>query len=276
MGGQPVHDSLQFEGRRVVVTGAASGMGGACATILGQLGAEVHGLDIKPGTAPVADFHLCDLGDRGQIDETVAAIGEPVDSLFNCAGLPTTAPGQEIVLVNFTGHRHLTESLVPSMPQGSSIGFISSVAGMGWVPNAAHLLELVATPDFASAKAWCEEHDDLVSPNGYGFSKEAINAYVAKRGFELAPKGIRLNSINPGPTDTPMMPAFVETVGAEFLEKIPRPVGRNSRADEQAWALIMLNSARSSYTTATTLFTDGGFTGGLLTGSIDFSALMPD
>jgi len=271
-----VHDPLQYEGKRVVVTGAASGMGHACATILGELGAEVHGVDIKEGTAPMVAFHQCDLGDPDQIDATVAAVGGPVDSLFNCAGLPTTAPGQKIVLVNFTGHRHLTESIVPSMPEGSSIGFISSVAGMGWVPNATTLVPLVETPDFAAAKAWCEEHDQLVSPNGYGFSKEAINAYVALRGFQLAGQGIRLNSINPGPTDTPMMPSFVETVGADFFEKLPRPIGRNSRADEQAWAIIMLNSPRSSYTMATTLFTDGGFTGGLLTGAIDFSALMPD
>lgn len=272
----PVDDQLQYEGKRVVVTGAASGMGEACATILGELGAEVHGVDIKEGPAPVADFHLCDLSDPAQIDKTVAEIGGPVDSLFNCAGLPTTAPAQQIVLVNFTGHRHLTESIVPSMQTGASIGFISSVAGMGWTGNFALLSALVSTPDFASSKAWCEQHDDLIGANGYGFSKEAINAYVALRGFQLAPLGVRLNSINPGPTDTPMMPSFVESMGEEFFARFPRPVGRNSRPDEQAWALIMLNSPRSSYITATTLFTDGGFTGGLLTGSIDFAALMPD
>jgi hypothetical protein len=52
-------------------------------------------------------------------------------------------------------------------------------------------------------------------------------------------------------------------------------VGRNSRPEEQAWSLVMLNSPRSSYTTATTLFTDGGFTGGLFTGGIDLSVLIP-
>ena len=122
-------DPLQYEGKRVVVTGAASGMGESCATILSELGAEVHGVDIKEGPAPVAAFHLCDLGDPVQIDKAVAEIGGPVDALFNCAGLPTTAPGQKIVLVNFIGHRHLTESILPSMPEGSSIGFISSAAG---------------------------------------------------------------------------------------------------------------------------------------------------
>jgi NAD(P)-dependent dehydrogenase (short-subunit alcohol dehydrogenase family) len=269
-----VHDPLQYEGKRVVVTGAASGMGEATATILTELGAEVHGVDIKQGTAPVKAFHLCDLSDPAQIDATVANIGGPVDSLFNCAGLPTTAPSQKIVLVNFLGHRHLTEALLPHIPQGGSVGFISSAAGMGWQGNTGHLLELVATPDFASGQAWCEAHDELIGLNGYGFSKEAINTYVAWRGFQLAPT-VRINGIMPGPTDTPMMPSFVEMMGEDFFEKFPKPVGRNSRPDEQAWALVMLNSPRSSYTVATNVFTDGGFSGGLFTGSIDFSALMP-
>ena len=72
-----------------------------------------------------------------------------------------------------------------------------------------------------------------------------------------------------------MMPSFVESMGEDFFAKFPKPVGRNSRADEQAWAIVMLNSPRSSYTAATNVFTDGGFTGGLFTGSIDFASLMP-
>ncbi len=269
-----MQDPLQYEGKRVVVTGAASGMGEATATILTDLGAEVHGLDIKEGPAPVKAFHLCDLSDPDQIEATVAAIGGPVDSLFNCAGLPTNAPGQKIVAVNFLGHRHLTEAILPSMREGSSVGFISSAAGMGWQGNVERYLELCATDGFRAGQAWCEAHDDVVAADGYSFSKEAINTYVAWRGYQVADR-VRINGIMPGPTDTPMMPSFVEMMGEDFFEKFPKPVGRNSRADEQAWALVMVNSPRSSYTVATNVFTDGGFSGGMFTGSIDFAALMP-
>jgi NAD(P)-dependent dehydrogenase (short-subunit alcohol dehydrogenase family) len=270
-----MNDPLGYSGTRVVVTGAASGMGAACAGLLDELGAEVHGLDIKPGGDAFAGFHVCDLSDRAAIDAAVAAIGGPVDSLFNCAGLPTTAPSQTIMRVNFVGHRHLTESLLPQMRAGASIGFISSAAGMGWLMRMAEIMPLLFTADFDAAVAWCEEHDDLVGPNGYGLSKEVINAYIAFRGFQLAPQGIRINGIMPGPTDTPMMPSFVETMGEEYFDKFPKPIGRNSTPAEQAWPLIMLNSPRSSYVTATTLMTDGGFSGGLYTGGIDPAILAP-
>lgn len=271
-----MHDPLQYEGKRVVVTGAASGMGAACARTLGDLGAEVHGIDIKAGDVALKEFHQCDLGDPEAIERTVAAIGGPVDSLFNCAGLPTTAPSQKIVLVNFVGHRHLTEAMLTHMPAGSSIGFISSAAGMGWLMQMETLTGLLDTSDFESAKVWCEEHAQQIGANGYGFSKDAINAYVARRGFQLAPEGIRVNATMPGPTDTPMMPSFVESMGEDFFARFPKPVGRNSTAEEQAWPLIMLNSPRSSYVTATSLMTDGGFSGGIYTGGIDYSVLMPD
>jgi NAD(P)-dependent dehydrogenase (short-subunit alcohol dehydrogenase family) len=270
-----MNDPLQFEGKRLVVTGASSGMGDSCARILSDLGAQVIGLDVKEPSASIAAFHLCDLGDRSAIERTVEAIGGSVDSLFNCAGLPTTAPGQKIMRVNFVGHRHLTECLIPHMTSGASIGFISSAAGMGWLMRMAELYPLLLTAGFDEAVAWCDEHDALVGANGYGLSKEAINAYVAFRGFQLAPQGIRMNGIMPGPTDTPMMPSFVESMGEDFFASFPKPIGRNSRPDEQAWSLIMLNSPRSSYVTATTLATDGGFAGGLYTGGIDPAVLAP-
>lgn len=270
-----MNNVLQYEGARVVVTGAASGMGAATAAILTELGAEVHAVDIQEATGPVAAFHHCDLSDPASIESVVAAIGGRVDSLFNCAGLPTTAASLNIMVVNFVGHRHLTELMLPHMPSGSSVGFISSAGGMGWLMNMGTILDLLSTSGFADGKRWCEEHADAYGDNGYGYSKEVINAYASQRGFQLAPDGIRVNATMPGPTDTPMMPEFIEAMPDGYFDVFPKPLGRNSTPEEQAWPLVMLNSPRSSYVTATTLMTDGGFAGGIYTGGIDPSVLMP-
>ena len=57
----------------------------------------------------------------------------------------------------------------------------------------------------------------------------------------LAEKGIRVNCISPGPTDTPMMADFESAYGKEFMDNFPVPLGRHSTPDEQAWPLIFLN-----------------------------------
>jgi NAD(P)-dependent dehydrogenase (short-subunit alcohol dehydrogenase family) len=270
-----VRDVLQYEGKRVIVTGAASGMGAATAQILVDLGAEVHAVDIKkPEVTGLASYSECDLSRPEQVDATAKRIGSIVNALFNCAGLPNTFPNLDVMAVNFCGLRQLTEAVVPNMVPGAAIASIASTAGIGWMQNMALLFELLATPDFASARAWCEAHPkELV--NAYGLSKEAINAYTAMRSFTLANDGIRINCVNPGPTDTPMMPEFEKAVGKQYMDEFPVPLGRHAVAEEQAWPLVFLNSPRCSFVTGMQFECDGGFKGGLFTGQIDPSILMP-
>src|SRR5882762_8040945 len=143
---------LLYEGKRVIVTGAASGMGAATAQILVDLGAEVHAIDIKkPDLAGLASFTECDLREPAQIDDAVKKIGKIVNGLFNCAGLPNTFPNLDVMLVNFCGLRAVTEAVVPLMIEGSAIACIASSAGIGWMQNMGTLFELTATPDFAAA-----------------------------------------------------------------------------------------------------------------------------
>lgn len=272
-----MQDVLGYSGKRVIVTGAASGMGAATAELLVELGAEVHAIDIKkPDQSGLASFTETDLREPTQIDDAVAKIGAVVDGLFNCAGLPNTFSNLDVMLVNFCGLRHLTERVIPNIVEGGAIASIASSAGIGWLMNMELLGGLLATPDFAAAKAWCEADAARIA-NGYGLSKEAINAYTAVRSFTLAPQGIRINCLNPGPTDTPMMPHFEQAVGKDFMSNFPKPLwGRNARADEQAWPLLFLNSPRSSYVTGTQLDADAGFKAGIFTGQIDPSTLMPE
>jgi NAD(P)-dependent dehydrogenase (short-subunit alcohol dehydrogenase family) len=271
-----VKDVLQYEGKRVIVTGAASGMGAATAQILVDLGAEVHTIDIKkPEVAGLASFTECDLREPDRIAETVAKIGKIVNALFNCAGLPNTFSNLDVMLVNFCGLRALTEAVIPLMVEGSAIASIASTAGIGWMANLELLFGLTATPDFAAAKAWCEAHPKELG-NAYGLSKEAINAYTALRSFTLARDSIRINCVNPGPTDTPMMPEFEKAIGKKYMDEFPVPLGRHAVAAEQAWPMVFLNSPRSSFVTGLQFDCDGGFKGGLFTGQIDPAVLMPE
>jgi NAD(P)-dependent dehydrogenase (short-subunit alcohol dehydrogenase family) len=141
--------------------------------------------------------------------------------------------------------------------------------------NIEMLFGLVTTPDFGAARAWCEAHPKELR-NAYGLSKEAINLYTAFRSFDLAPDGIRLNCVNPGPTDTPMMAEFEKAIGKQYMDDFPVPLGRHAVAAEQAWPMVFLNSPRASFVTGHQFDCDGGFKAGLFTGQIDPKVLMPD
>jgi NAD(P)-dependent dehydrogenase (short-subunit alcohol dehydrogenase family) len=270
-----MEDPLQYEGRRVVVTGSASGMGAAAAGILTDLGAEVVGLDVNP-TEGVKTSLRTDLRDKARIDATVAEIvgGGPVDAVFSIAGLPG-APFSDLdtVLVNFVGARHLIESLVPHMPAGSGIVCVASNAGLGWQQELAELLPLVTSDGFDAARAWCEANPEKIS-GGYMPSKKLTNAWVAWRAATLLPEtGIRLNCTNPGPTQTAMMPTFEEQSGKDLIDAFIGPSGRRSSPEEQAWPMVFLNSPRSSYVAGEAIHVDAGFLGAMVTGQIDLSIL---
>jgi NAD(P)-dependent dehydrogenase (short-subunit alcohol dehydrogenase family) len=269
-----VTDLLRYDGKRTIVTGAASGMGAETARLVMERGGEVHALDIKEPAVEVTSFHRTDLSDPASIDAAVAAIGGPVHALFNCAGLPNTFPGQQVFAVNFLGHRHLTEQVIPLMPAGGAVCSVSSVGGMNYMSHMGELGELCAISDFHEAKAWCEAHDDLIA-DGYSTSKEALIFYTMQRSTPALKQGVRVNCISPGPTDTAMMPAFEEAMGKDFMAAFPKPIGRNAVAEEMAYPLLFLNSDGASYIAGHNLMVDGGFLGGVMTGQVDVSALMP-
>jgi NAD(P)-dependent dehydrogenase (short-subunit alcohol dehydrogenase family) len=262
-----VEDVLLYKEKRVVVTGCASGMGLSTARILKELGAEVIGLDIHK-TDAVDSFIEVDLRSKESIDQAVAGIGSPVDAVFSVAGLPGPPFSDlDTVLVNFVGARHLIESLVPVMPEGSAAVCVASNAGLGWQQNLEVLLPVTSTPDFDAALTWCEANPERIL-GGYGPSKQLTNAWVAYRAVDLIKSGIRLNCTNPGPTDTSMMGDFENQVGKETIDAFVGPSGRRSTPDEQAWPLIFLNSPRCSYVTGEALHTDAGFLGAMVTGRL--------
>ena len=99
-------DVLGYAGKRVVVTGAASGMGAAAVEVLAELGAEVVGLDRAPIAGPVAQSIEVDLLDLASIAAAADQIAGPVDDFFNSAGLPGPPFSDlETMVVNFLGGR---------------------------------------------------------------------------------------------------------------------------------------------------------------------------
>jgi len=264
-----------YEGKRVLVTGGGgSGMGAAAVRDLVELGAEVHVFDLKEPPVAVASFRTVDLRQPQAMADAVTDLGGPLHGLFNCAGLPGPPfSGVDTMLVNFVAARHMTELVAPLMPEGSAVVTISSAAGYGWEDTLAQVAGLIATSGFAEAKTWCEEHPAEVG-EGYLLSKQAIIVWTLHAAIDLAPKGIRVNCSAPGPTATPMMPSFENYMGKDFMDRFPKPLwGRNATAEEQGHVVVFLNSDAANYITGSNLYADGGFSAGMRTGKLDFSAL---
>ncbi len=267
-------DYLGYKNKRVIVSGCFSGMGEATARQLVALGAEVHGMDYKETALKLASFTQVDLRDPTAIDAAVAGIGGKVDALFNCAGLPQTAPALDVMKVNYAGTRRVTEQVMQLMSAGAAIASISSTAGMGWSRKIPVLMELVQKDSYESAIAWCEANMETVH-EGYSLSKEAMILWTMLASSKTIKRGIRLNCTLPGPTQTPMMNHFESRTEAKVLNTFIQPIDRRSTPEEQAAALIFLNSDKSSYINGVALPVDGGFLGGVATGQLDLSALMP-
>jgi NAD(P)-dependent dehydrogenase (short-subunit alcohol dehydrogenase family) len=266
---------FSYEGKRVAIVGCFSGMGMACAQQLVNLGAEVHGADIKPSPVSLASFTPVDLSDWASIDRVVASIGGKIDALFNCAGLPQTFPAASVLSVNFLGIRHWTEQWLPRIKRGGAVVSISSLAGMGYLTNMENIRSALAISDRERFLQWVEGHVEIVG-DGYGFSKELLNAWTCAQAVEQASKAIRFNATMPGPTETPMIAAFEDIAGQAVLDAFTVPSGRRSTAEEQGNALVLLNSDAARFVSGVCLPVDGGFFGGVSTGLIDMQALLSD
>ena len=257
---------LGYENTRVVVTGSASGMGEATARMLGELGAEVHAVDVNRPSVPHAEYYETDLRDPGAIDATVSRLNSvgPIDRLFNCAGVPHTTGPLNCMLVNWVGLRYLTEGLLPNLVDGGAIASISSDAGIAYQGNLETIHELLALGDPVAAKAWCEAHPESIR-EGYSFSKECIIVWTMMVALDLAAqRRIRINCIAPSPTDTAFMVPTIAEIGQDFIDRYPHAlVGRMAMPEEQAGPLVFLNSDLAAIVTGTVLYTDQGFAGGL-------------
>ncbi len=248
-----------FEGykdKRVVVTGAASGMGAAVAGMLVDLGAVVIGADIKPIEMKGVSSNTLNLMDDNSIQSFVGAIEDgSVYGLFCCAGLPQTFSAIDVVTVNFLGTRRLCELMLPKFTQSSAISVVASMT-LAWPQHIAALTELIEAQSLEKGRDWVSGNLDTVG-DSYMFSKEALAAWATITSTRWIQRGVRLNCLCPGVTETPMLAAFHEAVPGE-LEQLPQPLNRPCTADEQAFAMLLLNHPKNQALVGASLYNDGG------------------
>jgi len=263
-------DAFRFDGKRVLVVGGATGMGAAAAELALDAGAEVVVMDFAEVTLPGVETIRLNLADKASIDAAVDACGEPVQVLLACAGVADGTPGIE--RINFVGHRHLIDRMIGAglLGRGGAIGFISSAAGLGWESTLEEFRELLDTPDFDGGSAWFEKHEKC----HYMATKQAICAYVASQAYAMLKRGIRINAICPGPTDTPLAQANKDLwlgFGADFREE----TGIHASTPlEQAYPLLFLCSDAAAAINGITLITDAGYLSSGITGSFPNATMI--
>ena len=253
------------KGKRIVVTGSSSGIGWETARILSEQGAEVLGVDLNKNFDHVEEFYRADLSDAATIDALVDVLPEGIDGLVNNAGLPPTKPANLLLKVNLIGLKRLTYGLIPKLNDGASIVNVASLAGFGW-PQAVDAIKAAEQLDFHNLNEFIQRW--RVSSEGgrsYFFSKEALVVWTMQNRWTWRERGIRMNSVSPGPVDTPILGDFLQTLGAR-AEEDRRVMDRPGAAQDIAPVIAFLLSDMTSWIRGTNIPTDGGMSSNILCG----------
>lgn len=253
-----------FRGKRVVVTGAASGIGHRVAELLLEAGAHVIALDRSAVDLSVERFIRVDFTDPESIDAAVAEIDGEIDVLLNIAGVPGTADPEVTMRVNVLGLRMLTELLIHKINHGGSVTNVASIAGAQWQSHLDEVQRMLATPDYATGVDWVRDHP-MDGKRAYDFSKECVVVLTKQHGRYLREHGVRVNSVSPGPVQTPILKDFRESVGP-IMDVVTRETGRDATTDDIARVLLFVSDPMLQWLNATDVQVDGGFMSGLVGG----------
>jgi NAD(P)-dependent dehydrogenase (short-subunit alcohol dehydrogenase family) len=268
-------DPFSYAGKRVVVTGAATGVGAALLDLLAELGGpEVTVLDLKAPSGPHARFVETDLADPAAVDAAIAAIDGPVDALFNNAGVAATQAPRVVLAVNYLALRRLSAGLLDRIPSGGAVINTASTAGGGWADHLTPINELLDLPGWDDALDWLDANLAAVGGDPYAFSKEVVRVWGMRHSHVTIARGVRTNSVCPAPIDTPLLADFKATIGEKVLDwMVQQGTGRFMTPREVAMPLAFLGSDAAAYVNGHDLVTDGGFNAAMTTGQVDFSGL---
>ena len=235
----------EISGKRVAVTGSASGIGAATVALLAQQGWRVACLDRHPSAEPAAD-RLCirlDVADEAAVCDAFANIRQQLgglDALVTCAGLYETTPFFEttaaifsrVLAVNVTGTFLCIREAARMMQPGARICTVSSVAGI--------------------------RGGGIAGTVSYASTKGAVLAMTKNAARELGPKGIAVNTVAPGMIDTPF--AAVPLSDPSIRKRIEgmSSFNRLGTPEEIAQTIAWLISPAASFVHGATIVADGG------------------
>lgn len=247
-------------GIKTVVTGAGSGIGAATRKLLEATGHEVIGVDLR-GAEIAADLATPE-GRAGAIKAVLERCAGRLDALVLCAGLGAQfEPAKTIACVNYFGAVELLDGLLPALQQGNhpSAVVISSVAStqLPWDRNP--LGAALEAGDEDKVAGILEAAGDKGGFLAYAGSKNALTVAVRRRAAEWGKAGVRLNTVAPGSTQTPLLEAGLKDprFGQAIRDFLP-PLGRRAEPTEIASAVAFLLSAQASYVHGAQLVVDGG------------------
>jgi 2-dehydro-3-deoxy-L-rhamnonate dehydrogenase (NAD+) len=232
-----------FDGRTALVTGGASGIGAAAATLLRDRGARVAAFDLDPSGAPDGVLGIAgEVTESGQADAAVAQVERelgPLDVLVCCAGvggdsLHTVDVGDDewrrVLAINLDGVFFFDRAAARAMaPRGyGRIVNVASIAGKEGNPMAA----------------------------AYSASKAAVIGLTKSVGKDLATTGVLVNCIAPAVIATPILEQLSQEHVDYMVERIP--MGRMGRPEEVAELIAFLAGDRLSFSTGATYDISGG------------------
>ncbi len=249
---------MMLKNKKIVVTGAASGIGAETAKIIKSQGAVVIGLDINEPEVDVDEYFRVDFRDPSSIETAVVVLPDGIDALCNVAGLPPTKDRVDVIKVNFLGLRHFTELLIDKLNDGASIVNVASLAGLGWPQATTQIKNLLALRNFNAVEELCKQNDVLQDGGrSYFYTKETLIVWTMMNRWTWRERGIRMNCVSPGPVETPILPDFLETLG-ERAKEDARIMDRPGRPSDIAPVIAFMCSDSSCWIRGANLPVDGG------------------